>query len=198
MILNVQRQLARQNQQLCQRAEANGRVKAKRDSQLLGPWEPVDKTAKKQRHEREKVSGLQEAMGEVRREIGDVSIQSGETEEAVERGSGTRGDEGSYVSGQIRCRSTAGTDGPRIEEVLAEVAGLKAQLSDCCPNVKMDLTNLQRGLAKPKGEIRAMRLKAVLLAPPMAGAAVCLPRRWMPRAEVRQKPTTPKMWLHHG
>jgi hypothetical protein len=126
-----------------------------------------------------------------------VSIQSGETEEAVERGVRTRGDEGSYVSGRIRCRSTAGSDGPRIEEILPEVASLKAQLSDCCPKVKMDWTNLQRGLAKPKEEIRAIRLKAVLLALPMADAAVLPSPKVDAPCGSQLKPTTPQMWLHH-
>jgi hypothetical protein len=33
----------------------------------------------------------------------------------------------------------------KIEEVRREVAGQKAQLSDYCPKVKNDLTNLERG-----------------------------------------------------
>jgi peptidoglycan hydrolase CwlO-like protein len=95
VILNVQRQLAGQNQELCQRAEADGRANGERDSQLVDLWEAIDKVAKKQQREREKVSGLQEAMGKVRPEIEGPSIQSGETEEAVERQVRTCGDEGS-------------------------------------------------------------------------------------------------------
>jgi hypothetical protein len=46
----------------------------------------IDEVAKEQRHERKKVSGLQGAMGKVRRQIEGVMIKSSETEEAVERG----------------------------------------------------------------------------------------------------------------
>jgi hypothetical protein len=111
VVLNVERQLAGQNQELCQPAEANGRAKAERESQPVGLWEAIDKVAKKQRHERERVLGLQEAMGEIRRQIEGVMIKLSETDEAVERWVRTRGDEGSYVSGRIRCRKSASSDG---------------------------------------------------------------------------------------
>jgi hypothetical protein len=111
VILNVEKQLAGQNQELCRPAEANGRAKAERESHPVGLWEAIEKVAKKQRHERGKVSGLQEAMGEIRRQIEGVMIKLRETDGAVERWVRTRGDEGSYVSGRIRCRSTEGSDG---------------------------------------------------------------------------------------
>jgi hypothetical protein len=64
-ILDLQRRLAGQNRDLCQFAEANGLAKAKQDAQLEGPRGVIDEIAKKQLHEREKVSGLQKVMGEV-------------------------------------------------------------------------------------------------------------------------------------
>jgi chromosome segregation ATPase len=36
----------------------------------------------------------------------------------------------------------------KLEEVRREVAGQKAQLSDCCPKLKKDSADLQRKLAK--------------------------------------------------
>jgi hypothetical protein len=45
----------------------------------------IDEVAKEQRHERKKVSGLQDAMGKVRRQTEGVMIKSSEPEEAVER-----------------------------------------------------------------------------------------------------------------
>jgi hypothetical protein len=62
--------------------------------------------------------------------------------------------------------------GAKVEEVRREVAGLKAQLSECCRKGKKDLTNLEQELAKLKEEMRATRPKAVPLAPPAANAAV--------------------------
>jgi hypothetical protein len=62
-ISNLQRPLAGQNRELCRLAEANGRARAERDSQLGILRSAIDEVAKKQRHEREKVSGLREAMG---------------------------------------------------------------------------------------------------------------------------------------
>jgi septation ring formation regulator EzrA len=83
--MDVQRQLAGQNRELCQLAETNGQSRAKRDSQLENLRGAIDKITKKQQHERNKVSGLQEAVGEVRRQIDCVMIKLSETEEAVER-----------------------------------------------------------------------------------------------------------------
>jgi hypothetical protein len=68
-----------QNRELCQFAEAEW------DSQPEGLREAIDKVGKKQPYERKTVSGLQEAMGEVRRQIGGVMIKLSETEEGVER-----------------------------------------------------------------------------------------------------------------
>jgi chromosome segregation ATPase len=49
------------------------------------------------------------------------------------------------------------------EEVRREVAGLKAQLSDC-PKVKHDLANLERELATLKEEMRELRGLKVAMA----------------------------------
>jgi hypothetical protein len=59
-----------------------------------------------------------------------------------------------------------------VEEVRREIAGLKVQLSDCCPKVKRDLTNLEQEVAKLKEETGAMRPKPEPLAPPAADGAV--------------------------
>jgi hypothetical protein len=40
------------------------------------------------------------------------------------------------------------------------------EVSNCCPKVKKDLTNMERELAKLKEEMRATRPKAEPLAPP--------------------------------
>jgi oligoendopeptidase F len=65
-IADLEEHLARQDQELCQLTKANGRARAEENSQLEGLRRAIDEVAKKQRHERKKVSGLQEAMGEVR------------------------------------------------------------------------------------------------------------------------------------
>jgi hypothetical protein len=44
-----------------------------------------------------------------------------------------------------------------FEEVRREASGLKAQLSDCCPKAKKDLTNLEQELIELKDEIGAVR-----------------------------------------
>jgi predicted exporter len=63
----------------------------------------------------------------------------------------------------------------KVEEVQREVAGLKAQLSDWCPKMKRELTNLKQNLAKLKGEMRAMNLKAESPAPTATDVAVPAP-----------------------
>jgi hypothetical protein len=77
-IADLRRRLAEQDRGLCLLTESNGRARAEQDSQLDGLPGAIDEVAKKQQHERKKVSGLQEAMGEVRR-------QMNQAEEALER-----------------------------------------------------------------------------------------------------------------
>jgi hypothetical protein len=60
----------------------------------------------------------------------------------------------------------------KLDEVRREVAGQKAQLSDCSPKVKKDLANLERELATLKGVMRSTKPKAELLAPPTADVTV--------------------------
>jgi chromosome segregation ATPase len=79
LILDLQKQLTGQNRELCQFTEANGR--AERDLQLEGLREAIKEVAKK-------VPGLQQAVGEVRRQIEDVMIKLSESEETVERRAG--------------------------------------------------------------------------------------------------------------
>jgi chromosome segregation ATPase len=47
--------------------------------------------------------------------------------------------------------------GSKVEEVRREVAGQKAQFSNCWPKVKHDLANLERELATLKEEMRELR-----------------------------------------
>jgi hypothetical protein len=79
--LDLQRRLAGQNRELCKLAEANCRAKEEQDVQLESLLGVINGVAEKQHHAREKVSGLQEARGEVRRQIN-------QRDEAVERGIG--------------------------------------------------------------------------------------------------------------
>jgi cell division protein FtsB len=170
-MLDLQRQIAGQNRELCQLAEANGRWRAERDSQLACLREAIDEVAKKQRHEREKVSGVQEVMGEVRRQIEGVTIKLSETHTAVER-TETK-DRTSRVESDVAGLRAAMADwSAKVEEVRREVPRLKVQLSDCCPKVKRDLTNLEQEVAKLKEETGAMRPKPEPLAPPVADGAV--------------------------
>jgi hypothetical protein len=52
----------------------------------------------------------------------------------------------------------------KVEEVRREGAGLKAQPSECRPNVKKDLTNLKQELAKLKEEIRELQRQKAAMA----------------------------------
>jgi hypothetical protein len=60
----------------------------------------------------------------------------------------------------------------KVGEVQRKVLGLKSQLSDCCPKVKKDLTNLTPELARLKEEITTMKPKADPLAQPAVDTAV--------------------------
>jgi hypothetical protein len=53
----------RQNRELCQLAEANGRVRAERDPQLEDLRGAIDQVAKKHQHELEEISGPQRRWG---------------------------------------------------------------------------------------------------------------------------------------
>jgi predicted nucleic acid-binding Zn-ribbon protein len=181
--LDLQRQIAGQNREFSQLAEANGRSRAERDSQLEGLRGAIDKVAKKQRHEGGKVSGLQEAMGEVRRQIEGVTIKLSETEEAVERrvgplewvalGLAETKDRTSRFESEVTGLRAAITDGSaEVEEVRRQVAGLKAQFSDDCPKVKRDLTSLEQELVKLKEEIKTMRPRPQPYSPPAAWQSV--------------------------
>jgi hypothetical protein len=68
-IVDLQRRLARQDRKFCQFAEANGRAKAEQEAQFEGLPAAIGDIAKKQRNERKKVSGLQEAREKVQRHI---------------------------------------------------------------------------------------------------------------------------------
>jgi hypothetical protein len=178
---DLQKQLAGQNREVCQFAEADGWARAERDSQLEGMRVAIGEVAKKQRHERKKVSELQEAMGKVRRQIEGVMINLSETDEAVEwaaLGLAESKDRTSRAESVVAGLRAAMADGSaKVEEVRRKVAGLKAELSGCCPKVNQHLTNLEQELAKLKEEIRTMNPEPELIAPPAVDAAVQLLRR---------------------
>jgi hypothetical protein len=77
-IADLEGHLAGQDRELCQLTEADGRARAEQDSQPEALRGATDEVAKEQRHERKKVSGLRQAMGEVRH-------QMNQTAEAVGR-----------------------------------------------------------------------------------------------------------------
>jgi chromosome segregation ATPase len=118
-ISDLQRQLAGQNRELCQLAEANGRSRAERDSELERLRGAIDEVKKKQRRECEKVSGLQKAMGEVLYQIEGVTIRLSETEGAVERAA-------------LRLAETK----DRTSCAESDVAGLRAVMGDGCAKVE--------------------------------------------------------------
>jgi capsule polysaccharide export protein KpsE/RkpR len=59
-IADLERRLAGQDRELCQLTEANA---AEQNSQIEGLRRAIDEVANQQQHERQQVSGLQEAMG---------------------------------------------------------------------------------------------------------------------------------------
>jgi hypothetical protein len=65
-------------------------------------------------------------------------------------------------------RAAMADNGAKVEEVRREVAGVTAQLSDCCLKLKNDIRNLEQELATLKEE---MRSKAQPLAPPAVKVA---------------------------
>jgi hypothetical protein len=74
----------------------------------------------------------------------------------------------SQVESDVPGLRAAITDGgTKVQEVRREVAGLKAELSDCCTDV-----NLEQELAKLKDEIRTMKPKPELLPRPAPEVAV--------------------------
>jgi hypothetical protein len=181
--LDLQRRLAGHNQELCQPTEANWPAMAERESQLEGLRGVIDKVANQQRHEGEKVSGPQEAMGEVQSQVEGVAIKLGEMEAIVERRVGLleravlelaeTKDRTSRLESDVADLRAAMAEGDvKVEEVRQEVWGLTTELSDCCPKVNQNLTNLERELAKLKEEVRTMSPKPELLAPPGAEIAV--------------------------
>jgi hypothetical protein len=77
-------------------------------------------------------------------------------------------DRTSRVESDVAGLRAATADGSaKVKDARRKVAGLKAELSDCCPKLKKDLANL-------KEEIRTMKPKPELLAP-AANIAVPLP-----------------------
>jgi hypothetical protein len=110
--------LERRDRELCPAAEAN-----EQDSRLEGLPGAIGDFATKQQHELEKVSGLQKAMVDVRR-------QMNQTEEAVMELDATK-DRTSRVESDLGGpRAAMAEKSTTVEEVRREVASLRAQLSD--------------------------------------------------------------------
>jgi uncharacterized coiled-coil DUF342 family protein len=162
-VSGLHRQLAGQNRELCQLAEANGRARADRDSQLEGLRTAIDKVAKTQQQEPQKVAGRQE----VPPQIDGITTMLIEIEETVWRRVGPLDraeakDLASRVESEVADLRAMADGSSRIEEVRREAAGLKAELSDCRPKVNRDLTKLERQLAKVKEEMGAVRPHATM------------------------------------
>jgi predicted nuclease with TOPRIM domain len=67
------------------------------------------------------------------------------------------------------------------------------EVSDCCPKVKKDLTNLEQELTKLREEITAMKPKLELLAPPAEDVAVqSAPRAADPARSPQNRPRPPQ------
>jgi hypothetical protein len=78
-------------------------------------------------------------------------------------------DRTSWVESEVVGLRAAMADGSaKAEEVRRGIAGLKAEISDCCPKVAKDLPNRERELAKLKEEIITMKQTPELFAPPAA------------------------------
>jgi hypothetical protein len=174
-IPDLQRQLVGHDRELRLLAEANGRARAEQDSQLEGVRGATDEVTKQQRHDCKRVLMLEEAMGEVRRLLEGVAIKLNGTEEAVEQRVGPleRAARGLAETTDRTCRLESDIGGLRaavtngstkVEEVRREVTGVKAQLSDCCPKIQNDFTNMERELAKLKEEIRELGLQKAAMA----------------------------------
>jgi chromosome segregation ATPase len=135
-------------------AEANGRLRAEPNSQLEALRGAIGEIEKKQRHEHKNVSGLREAVGKVPR-------QMNQTEEALKSAAlglaETKDRKSRVQSDVVGLREGMADDNATVEEVQRQVAGLKAQVSECRPNVKKDLANLEPELAKLKEEMQKLR-----------------------------------------
>jgi chromosome segregation ATPase len=133
-ITAMQRGLAGQDRELYHLAEARGQAKAEQDAQLEGLRGAIDKVAKKQLHEHKKVSGLQEAMGEMRGQISQtdkaVEQRIGPLEQAALELAETKIRTSQVESDVAGLRTAMDDNSAKVEEVRLEVVGLRAQLSD--------------------------------------------------------------------
>jgi chromosome segregation ATPase len=133
-ITALQRRLAGQDRELYHLAEATGRAKVEQDAQLEGLREAIDEVAKKQLHERKKVSGLQEAMGEMRSQISQtdevVEQRIGPLEQAALELAETKIRTSQVESGVADLRAAMADNSAKVEEVLREVVGLRVQFFD--------------------------------------------------------------------
>jgi hypothetical protein len=127
-ISDLQRQLAGQNREVCQLAEANGRI-GTRSLRVCGERSTKSRTSSDTRARRSR--GWRRGW----RQIEGGMIKLSGTEEAVERaalGLAETKDQTSRVESDVAGLRAAMVDGgARVEEVRQKNARLKAELSDC-------------------------------------------------------------------
>jgi hypothetical protein len=121
----------------------------------------MGEVAKKQQHDcgKVKVLRLQELMGEMLDQTEGVSINSSETEEVLESWldvleraalelTETKAWTSRVESDVADVRTVMANGSAKTEEVRAEVVGLKAEFSDCGPEMKKDMVKLNRRSAQ--------------------------------------------------
>jgi hypothetical protein len=143
-ILDLQKQIAGQDRELCQLTGAMGEVRRQIEAVTV------------------KLSGTEDAVERRVGPLGRAVLGLAETRDGTSR-----------IESDVTRLRVAITDGSAtVEAVRREVAGLKAELSDRCPKMKKDLANLEQGFTKLKEDFKAMRPKPESLAPPVAHVAV--------------------------
>jgi chromosome segregation ATPase len=117
----------------------------------------------------EESKNAEQDLTNLERELAKPTVKWTQMKDAVERRVLQRGqaalgrpetkDRTSLAEPHVAGLRTAGAHGSaKVEAVQQEVAGLKAELSDCCPKVKKDLTNPEQELAKLKKGMREFRV----------------------------------------
>jgi chromosome segregation ATPase len=157
-ILDLQRRLVGQNPDRSQFAEVNGRAKAEQDMQLEGLRGAIDEVAKKQRHESEKVSRLQEVMGEVRRQmsqIGDAMKWGiGPLDQTALRLAETKNRTSPVESDGAGLRAALVDGSTNFEEVRGDAAGLKETSAASAADIIVSAAPAPMPPAKPAPELR--------------------------------------------
>jgi chromosome segregation ATPase len=131
-----------------------------------------DSQRESQEREAKAVADVQKVVGQLAGDLANLRSENGHHRSGV----------GEVARANDQLRAEAARLKQRIEALeqdnrrLSETNGVAkrdiGQVSDCCPKVKKDLTDLQQELARLKEEMRATRPKAEPLAPPTANSAV--------------------------